>query len=85
MFGKEFGAESTERQSTKPGNAVAETIQKPDANLTLDRHLLIFQAYEQTHVCPCMLIVGSNHSFLAEPIIMKCILIYDSNDANLHF
>lgn len=85
MCEKEFGTENTERESTKPGNAIAEMIQKPDANLTLDRHLLIFQAYEQMHVCPCMLIVGSNHSFLAGPIITNCILICDSNDANLHF
>lgn len=85
MRGKESGAENTERESTQPGNAVAEMIQEPDANLTLDRQLLIFQACEQTHVCPCMLIVGSKCSFSAGSIIMNCILIYVRNNANLLF
>lgn len=85
MHEKESGAENTERESIEPGKAVAEMIQEPDANLTLDRQLLIFQACEQTHVCPCMLIVGSKCSFSAGSVITNRILIYVRNNANLLF
>lgn len=45
ICGKEFEAENTE-------NVTVESVLRPDANLKVDRHLLIFQAYEQILISP---------------------------------
>lgn len=63
MWGKKMRAGDSGRESAKPGNAAAEKFQKPDAHLTLHRHLLIFQFHEQTQVCPHILVFGSKCSF----------------------
>lgn len=82
MIGKGFRAEDSGRESTKPENAVAEIIQHSAAHLTLDRHLLIFQAHKQT-----LLSLHANFGlkvffYLAGRITKQCILIYE---AILHF
>lgn len=87
MCGKGYRAENCGREfhnTWKPGNAAAEKIQKPDAHLTLGRHLLIFQSHEQTQVCPHMIIFWLKMLFFffflaAGPLITNCILIYDAN------